>query len=341
MKVGLICPYSLDVPGGVQSQVRLLADELRRRGDEALVVGPGEGTSEAGEIRVGRAVGMPGNGSVARLLIHPLLKRGFLAALNECDVLHVHEPTMPALGWWAAKSGLPQVHTYHADVAPSRRWLGRSVRAALPKPSYSTAVSAVAAANWGSELTLVPNAVGPPAMSRDRVPGRVVLIGRDERRKGIQVLLEAWPAVRKEVPHAELHLTIRGPTQPGVVKHDTVTEAKKWELLGSAEVAVAPALFGESFGLVVAEALAAGAPLVMSNLKAFRDVAGSAGVVVPAGDSTALGAAVVALLLDKEERAFRSETGRATARRFRVSEVLTQYRELYQQAIEQAVQQGG
>jgi len=336
VKVGLICPYSLDVPGGVQNQVRLLADELRRRGDVALVVGPGEGPSEAGEIRLGRAVAMPGNGSVARVLIHPFLKRDFLAAVSECDVLHVHEPTMPALGWWAARSGLPQVHTYHADVAASRRWLGRSVRARLPKPSSSTAVSEVAAANWGSGLALVPNAVDAPAIEVERVPGRVTLVGRDERRKGIHILLEAWPAVRQEVPHAELHLTIDGPAEAGVIKHGMVTEAEKWKLLASADVAVAPALFGESFGLVVAEALAAGTPIVLSDLEAFREVAGSAGVVVPPGDSAALGVAVTALLQNKGERLRRSRVGRSIARRFGVSEVLSQYRELYQHAIEQA-----
>ncbi len=336
MKVGLVCPYSLDVPGGVQSQVRLLAEEIRRRGDEALVVGSGVEAAAEGEIRLGRAVAMPGNGSVARVLIDPRVRHRFLAVLNECDVLHVHEPTMPALGWWAARSGLPQVHTYHADVARSRRWLGRSVRARLPKPSSSTAVSTVAAVNWGTGLSVIPNAVAPLNINTDRVPGRVVLIGRDERRKGIQILLEAWPTVRRQVPDAELHLTIDGPSEPGVIKHGTITEEEKWGLLSSAQVAVAPALFGESFGLVVAEALAAGTPLVMSDLKAFKDVAGPAGVTVPAGDSVALGVAVAALLLDSQEQASRSEAGLAAVQRFRVAEVMNQYRSLYDEAIEQA-----
>jgi phosphatidylinositol alpha-mannosyltransferase len=197
----------------------------------------------------------------------------------------------------------------------------------------------VAAANWGSDLQLVPNAVAPPNIEIERVPGQVVFIGRDERRKGVQVLLDAWPIVRQEVPHAELHLTIEGLAHRGVIKHGRVTEQEKWRLLKSAEVAVAPALFGESFGLVVAEALAAGVPLVMSDLEAFKNVAGSAAVVVPAGDSDALGVAVAALLRDKGERLRRAETGRAAVSRFGITVVLTQYRKLYQDAIDQANQQ--
>jgi phosphatidylinositol alpha-mannosyltransferase len=335
MKIGLICPYSLDLPGGVQHQVRFLASEIRNRGHEAVIVGPGVETAPPGEVRLGRTMSMPGNGSVAPLLLNPTRRNAFMEAIGPMDVLHVHEPALPALGWWAARSGMPQVHTFHADAPRRRGAVGRAIINWLPSPATGVAVSAVAAANWRRSLEIVPNAVEAVTLRSNRQRGQVVCIGRDEHRKGISVLVDAWPNVLKAVPHARLHLTTGADPSPGIAQHGLLSTEAKWELLASSEVAVSPNRFGESFGLVVAEALACGTPLVMSDLPAFRAVADTAAVVVPPGDAEALGAAIIALLNDPEERERRSVLGREVVKRFGVVGIVDRYLDLYQGAVEQ------
>lgn len=332
VRVALICPYSLDLPGGVQNQVRALAAELRSRGHEAVVVGPGVSEAPEGEIRLGKTVPTPGNGSVAPLLLNPARKRAFQTAIESADVLHVHEPALPALGWWATKSGIAQVHTFHADAPTLRGAVARQILSRLPKPAFSTAVSETAAANWGIPLQIIPNAVEVVARKIPRTPGQVVCIGRDEPRKGIDVLLAAWPAVKQAVPHAHLTLTTGGTSTNSITCVGLLTDHEKWDLLLSSEVAVAPNRFGESFGLVVAEAMAAGTPLVMSELPAFRAVAGGAAVAVPIGDSVALSTAIVALLNDPDERDRRSQAGIVAALRFGVEGVVDQYIDLFRAA---------
>lgn len=334
VKVALVCPYSLDLPGGVQNQVRVLATELRRRGHEALVVGPGLGGAPKGELRVGSTLPMPGNGSVAPLLLNPARRKAFMTAIGSADVLHVHEPSIPALGWWAARSGIPQIHTFHADAPRRRGAIARTILGFLPRPAAATAVSVVAAANWDGDLQIVPNAVEQVDVDSERTPGQVVCIGRDEPRKGVDVLVAAWPTITEAVPWARLHLTTGAAPHPGITQHGHLSADEKWDLLTSSEVAVSPNRFGESFGLVVAEALACGTPLVMSDLPAFRAVAGKAAVAVPPGDPDALAAAVTALLKDPIERERLSTSGRQAASRFNVSAIVDQYLELYRGAAE-------
>lgn len=313
MRVAIVSPYALDRPGGVQSHARQLAAHLNRLGDQAWLVGPGRGPFGAGEWRLGRAVGIRANGSIAPISIDPLIGRKLEAALRGADVVHVHEPLVPLVGWAAQRVEVPLVLTFHAD--PSRvlraayRWLAPLLRRLVERAAAVTAVSHVAAgaiAPFAPQARLIPNAVdaNPYAGAVDRDRHRVVFVGRDEPRKGLDVLLAAWPRVVAAVPTAALEVVSSrdAAERPGVRFHVGVDDETKLRMLAGAAIFCAPNLGGESFGITVAEGMAAGCAVVASDLPAFRDLLGSAGRLVTAGDPAALAAALVELLGDDARR---------------------------------------
>ena len=331
MRIGLVSPYDLDRPGGVQAQVLGLARRLAEAGHDAVVVGPGAGADRS----VGRVVAVPANGSIV-----PLGVGRVAAALDDRDVVHVHEPLQP-LSWPALGSGRPSVATFHADVPGWARSVlagGSGVVGRRLRRSVLTAVSDVAAAPWermGLEVRRVPNGVEVPAgIEAQPEPGRVVFVGRDEPRKGLDVLLEAWPRVLDRHPGAELVLV--GTDRdggPGTRSLGTVAEGVKWTVLAGASVLCAPNLRGESFGIVLVEAMAAGCVVVASDLPAFRSVVGVDGVFVPPGDPGALAAAVGRLLSDEPGRYRIAEAARRRALRYRWEAVVGAYEAAYADAL--------
>ncbi len=315
MKIAVVCPYDVGRAGGVQQLSIELVERLAGGGHRAWLVAPGDPGAVAGrcEVRsVGSSVPVKANDSVAPVSLSPAVFARVRDATQDADVLHVHEPLMPLVSLAAMRLRLPRVVTFHAD-AP--RWAavlyrtgGRMVDRGMRR-SVVTAVSAVASAGiprrWG-QVEVIPNGLDVAAYARPearRVASRVTFLGRDDPRKGLDVLLAAWVGVQAAVPAAELVVigAERDEAPPGVRFVGRVDEDAKRTLLTSSSIHVAPNTGGESFGIVVAEAMAAGAAVIASDLAAFRDVLGECGTFVPAGAAGPLREALVALLGDATE----------------------------------------
>ena len=338
MRVAVVCPYDFGAFGGVQSVVTDLVERLRSGGDDAFVVGPG--VSDEMGVDIGRSVSIPGNGSQAPIALGPSVARRVRASVADCDVVHVHEPLMPMTSIAALGAGRPTVATFHAAVAPWTSRLYRAldgVGARLLRGAALTAVSPMAMAAlpdaW-APVTIIPNGIDVSAfkIDVDRVPGRIVMVGRDEPRKGIDVMLEAFGTIRASFPDAELHVVgAERPSLDGVVFHGRVRDREKREILASSQIYVAPHLGGESFGIVLAEAMAAGCAVVASDLAAFRSVGGDAATYFGVSDVRALADEVVRLLAAPEEIEALSTAGAGRVEMFDWGRVVGRYRSVYEQ----------
>jgi phosphatidylinositol alpha-mannosyltransferase len=339
MKIAVVCPYDLSSVGGVQTVAVDLVSRLRSGGDEAILVGPG--VEPGMGVDIGRSVTVPGNGSYAPIAIGPGVRSNVRRAVGDSDVVHVHEPMMPMVSLAALGAGKPCVATFHAAAAPWTAALYRrfeSVGSRLLRGAVITAVSPMAMAglpdSW-SPVTIVPNGIDVASFRLDvrREPGRIAMLGRDEPRKGLDVMLAALPSIRSTHPDVELHVigAERAPIE-GVVFHGRVRDREKRELLASAQVYVAPHLGGESFGIVLAEAMAAGCAVVASDLAAFRAVGGDGVSYFETANSSALASEVSRLITDQEARAELSGAGALRVQGFDWSTVVDRYRELYDRA---------
>ena len=348
MKIGIVCPYSWDVPGGVQFHVRDLAEVLLTRGHEVSVLAPADDDTPlpAYVVPAGRAVPVPYNGSVARVNFGPISAARVRRWLREgeFDVLHIHEPATPSLSvlaCWAASG--PIVATFHTANLRSRAMLAAYpiLEPALEKISARVAVSEDArrtlVEHMGGDAVLIPNGVfvdrfsaAEPQQSWCGEAGTVGFIGRlDEERKGLATLLAAFAEVVAARPGVRLLVAGRGDIDevaediPAHVRSSVtflgeVSETDKARLLRTIDVYVAPNLGGESFGIILVEALAAGAPVLASDLDAFRRVLdeGRVGVLFPTGDVGALAAALAGLLSDDAKRIALCEAGSRWVRRY-------------------------
>ncbi|MEX0700103.1 MAG: glycosyltransferase family 4 protein [Acidimicrobiia bacterium] len=330
-RVAVVSPYDLVRPGGVQNQVLELAKQLKLVGHDAWVVGPGA-PAHLG-VDIGRSVVIPANGSRVPICLAPSAISRTRAAVASADVVHLHEPLMPIVGPALLSTSLPLVATAHAAppswvkpiyrMTPRRWWTGRVV----------TAVSAAAAAPLGRPARVIPNGleVGAFRLPEEKRENRVVFLGRSDRRKGLEVLLHAWDRIRRESGNAELVvLGSDGPDDNGIVFRGRVSEEDKRLELARAAIYVAPNLGGESFGITLVEAMAAGCALVVSELEPFREVAGEAALYVAPGDPAVLASAVTRLLGSSSERAALAAAALARVTRFDWSVVLPQYLECYQ-----------
>ncbi len=336
MKIGLVCPYDLGAPGGVQRVCLDLASRLREGGDEVVLGAPGVGD---GWVSLGSVVPVVANGSRVPLSLSPLVSRRIRAHMGDVDVLHVHEPLIPTVGWAGVKTGHPTVATFHADPPVWARRLYSTLRPigdSMLGGASITAVSPVAASaipdSWG-HVEIIPNAVDIDAYRLDvpRRSKRVAFLGRDEPRKGLDVVLEAWPAVLAVHPDAELVVIgasrLDGPSR--VEFAGRVREPEKRSLLASSSVFVAPNLGGESFGIVLAEALASGCAVVASDLQAFRAVAEHAALYVPPGDAEDWAEQLILMLGSQDLIESLRVAGRRVVRRYDWSVVLDSYRKVY------------
>ena len=337
MRVGLVCPYSLDARGGVQAQVLGLAGSLDGLGHHVEVLAPGRrntGQHPDWVTTTGQDVPVRWNGSVARLDLGPQTARRTRAWLVEgrFDVLHLHEPVTPSVTWHALGApGAPAPLVATVHTAQQRALAMRAGAATVARRTRRIeahiAVSTVAARTMSrysdAPVEVIPNALDVSQFSGRRGGGgdpTLLFLGRvDEPRKGLAVALRALPAVVRAFPRARLLVAGAGPVPAGLGPHvrvlGAVDEAEKATLLRSADVVLAPHLGGESFGIVVAEAMAAGAAVVASDLPAFRALLGGGrhGVLVPPGSAPDLAAAVTALLADPARRTSLGRSGRAAA----------------------------
>lgn len=337
MKIGLVCPYDLTVPGGVQHQVLELARLLGSSGDEAVVVGPG--ARRHGGVDLGTSVSVRGNQAVAPISIDPRVKGRMGEALAGVDVLHIHEPLMPMVGWAALTVDRPALVTFHAAKPKWALLLYRLVPPRVWKRRVLTAVSPLAAnlPKGFGEAEIIPIGIDTSRYRSgvQRHGQQVAFLGRGDPRKGFEVLDEAWSKVRSNVPGAELVVMgIEGSNRTGVRFFGRVDESEKSRTLQGSEIFVAPNLSGESFGVVVAEGMAAGCAVVASDIEAFRAVTAGTARLVPPGDPRLLAAALVELLRSPQVTADMGKRSRSRAGAFDWSQVLTAYRRGYQRAIE-------
>lgn len=337
MRIGLVCPYDLGKPGGVQAQVLGLAARL----DESMVIGPGLPPGVRG-VDLGSTLSVPGNRSKVPVSVDPRVGSLIKEAASDLDLLHVHEPLMPTVSLAALHADLPVVATFHAAPGPVGRGLYVVIGSQLNRVLGSavrkvTAVSATAAAPLPDylETEIIPNGVDVAAFALDvdRHPFRVTFLGRDEPRKGLDVLLEAWSSVLHQVPEAELVVMGADRGTDDAIWMGRVDDRVKTETLCSSAVFVAPNTGGESFGITLVEAMAAGAAVVASDLDAFKDVGGDAVRYVPVEDAGGLAANIVSLLQGPEEVSRLGGMGRERAAQFDWSVVTGAYRKIYADAL--------
>jgi phosphatidylinositol alpha-mannosyltransferase len=354
LRIGLVCPYSLDVPGGVQFHIRDLAEYLIGAGHAVSVLAPADDDTPvpAYVAPAGRAVPVKYNGSVARLtfgVVSAARVRRWLAN-GDFDVLHLHEPVAPSLSvlaLWLATG--PIIATCHTSIARSRAMqvMQPMLRPSLEKISARIAVSEDArrtmVEHLGGDAVVIPNGVyvdafasAPvnPAWQGTTERPTFAFVGRmDEPRKGLAVLAAAAPRILARHPGARFlvlgrgdaaeALSAAGPAASAFELLGVLDDAAKASLMRSVDAYLAPHTGGESFGIVLIEAMSAGAPVVASDLGAFSRVLGGGqhGVLTPAGQPAALADAVIDLIADGDRRAELSRRAAAAARRYDWSRV--------------------
>ena len=366
MRVGLVSPYSFDVPGGVQFHIRDLAEYLRRQGHEPSVLAPADEGTELPEyvVPAGRAIPIRYNGSTARLLMGPVAAARVARWLEEgdFDVVHIHEPLAPSLSLlalWSATT--PVVATFHTANVRSRAMQAAYplLRPSLEKINGRIAVSEDArrtvTTHIGGDAVVIPNGVDTAAFARaprrqdwSGTPGRptMVFLGRiDEPRKGLPVLVEAMPRILDQIPGARL--LVIGPGAVAAARSKmpervaaateflgALSDEDKASALASADLYIAPHTGGESFGIVLVEAMAAGAPVLASDLGAFHRVldtgrTGTAGATFVNGRSDDLAERAIELLADPARRQALTALGRVRAASFDWARVARQITAVY------------
>lgn len=357
MRVCIVTPYDLSCDGGVNRHARSLARALAALGHEARVAGPASGPAPDGCDVLGRAVPVPANGSVARvgLLVPARVVRDHLAA-GRFDVVHVHEPIVPGPARQALRfARVPVVATFHCAAereAPLQRALRRAASGALARIDLAIAVSR-AAERFAKpihrgRIEIIPNGVDPSAFSpagaapsqeaRGRV--RVLFVGRfGEPRKGFRVLLEAAARLRRRGLAVELRVVGEGPAglrracgelAPAFLGR--LPDAALAAEYRAAGVFCAPSLGREGFGLVLLEAMACGCPAVASDIPGYAEAARGAALLVPPGEPTALGDALLRATADGDLRAQLVSAGRARAEALSWSRIAARVVEVYRGA---------
>jgi phosphatidylinositol alpha-mannosyltransferase len=356
VRVGLVSPYSLSLPGGVQGQVLGLAKALRGMGHQVRVLGPCDGAPpEVGIIPLGNSIPTAANGSMAPVAPDPSNALRTIAALRDehFDVIHLHEPIAPGCTVTTLVcANAPTVGTFHAAgtsapyrwLAPLTCWLaGRlTIRCAVSEEAQE-----LAAKSLGGEYVLLHNGIDVERFTKATpwpTDGPTVLfLSRHEERKGLDVLIAALRALPA---HARVWVASDGPdtarlkaAAAGDVRVEwlgRIDDEEKIRRLRGADVLCAPSLRGESFGMILLEAMAADTPIVASDLPGYRKVIGTgdpAAILVPPGDAGALGEALRTVLEDSGLAASLSAAGEARAATFSMDRLAARYVDLYRSAM--------
>ena len=366
LRIVQVCPYSWDVPGGVQVHVRELSAHLRQLGHEVRILAPGRRRGRRDDAWiVGRAVPVRGNGSVARISFGPQVASAVGRALREAepDIIHVHEPLVPSVSMHAVlQANAPVVATFHSNVGRERvgsLWFRLAVPMVRPvwnRLARRIAVSEAARHSVTSrmgdgDLLIVPNGVDVERFAAARpatLPaGRHLLfVGRLEERKGFPIAIEAFARLAESYPDLRL-LVIGDGSERDAVDALPPAVRSRVEMLGrvdddrlasylrAADLYLGPATGGESFGIVLAEAMAAGRPIVASDIAGYRDVArnGLEAVLVPPGDPGALVGAVHRVLDDPVFARSLGDRGAQRARDFDWTSVTDRLVHIYHDVI--------
>ncbi|MBV9326605.1 MAG: glycosyltransferase family 4 protein [Chloroflexi bacterium] len=374
MKLALVSPYDFAYPGGVTEHVSHLAEQFRAHGHEVHIIAPSSDDEtepslsvDAPVHRIGRVVSIPANGSVARitLSLRSYLQAKRLLSEEQFDLIHLHEPMMPALPLTVLRhSGATNIGTFHAfRNTPLAYFYGKPIlKPFFRKLHGHIAVSSAAREFVGeyfpADYRVIPNGIDFPRFNTRYPPleelsdGRptVLFVGRLEKRKGLRFLLRAWPMVLKRQPEARLVVVGRGRPLEGyrrfAERHGWGPSDVKFAGYVAAEdlpryyqacdVFCAPNTGQESFGIVLLEAMAAGAPIVASDIPGYRDVvtSGEEGLLVERQNPGALADAVCRLLGNPELRASMRRAGQFKAREFDWPRVAAQVLDYYEEVLE-------
>jgi phosphatidylinositol alpha-mannosyltransferase len=355
VRVGMVSPYSLTVPGGVQNQILGLARALRARGVDTRVLGPCDGPPpDAGVTPLGASIPTAANGSVAPIAPDASAQLRLVRALRDedFDVLHIHEPMAPGPSMTATMlKPAPMVGTFHRAgdsrsydlFKPAVGWLQRRFEV---KVAVSEEAASVARRQIGGTYEVLFNAVEVARYQACVVepPSRpaILFCGRHEPRKGLAVLLEAMGQLP---PDVDLWVASDGPEtnrlrsafagDPRVQWLGRITDGEKVELMRRATVFCAPSLGGESFGIVLLEAMAAGTPVVASDLPGYSVVArgGADAILVQPGDAAALAAGLANALDNAPHVGAMVASGLERAHSYSMARLADRYLTLYDKAI--------
>jgi phosphatidyl-myo-inositol alpha-mannosyltransferase len=371
-RIALVSPYSWTYPGGVTLHIEALAEELLARGHEVRVLAPHDPDDRYARLmhrgaapqarpapdyllKLGRTIGIPANGAVSNLSPTPYGVATMRQALRSggFDVVHLHEPVAPTLCWDAlASTRAPLVGTFHcysenrvsnnvANLLGARRMLNRlRVRVAV-----SEAAAWTGRRFYGGHYRVIPNGVHvgprPDVAPSDGGQLRIVFVGQAVERKGLDVLLRAFEALRE---HVRAVLEVVGATEAevapllldgrGVELLGKVSDERKRRALAEADILCAPSLGGESFGMVLTRAFACATPVVASDIPGYRDVmTPESSYAVEPGDAAALARVVEEMLGDEEERAARGAAARQLAiERYSWQDIARRLERIYQSA---------
>jgi phosphatidylinositol alpha-mannosyltransferase len=358
------CPYAWDAPGGVQVHVRELADHLAGRGHEVLIVAPADARTADRDVRVvGRPVRIPYGGKVAPISFSPGSWRRIRETLRvfEPDVVHAHEPLSPSTSMLVVRAATtPVVATFHAGHDRSRLMSAAAplLRSTFRKLDARIAVSRAAAAflatAFRAPVEIVPNGIDAGRWARHAVepiaglpPGRRILwASRLDPQKGFPLLVRAFATLAGEIEDAQLVVVGDGRDRhavdalpPAIRERVTMVGAVPNADLppyhAAADVFVAAATGHESFGVILVEALAAGLPVVATDIAGYREVVRDAidGILVPPGDAAALAAAVGRVLREPELAARLAAAGPSRAAAFSWDEVAPRIEEIYERVV--------
>ena len=363
LSIGLVCPYGWDTPGGVQNHVRDLAEFLISAGHKVSVLAPAIDESQLPTyvVNAGKPISIPYNGAVARILFGPKAfahVRQWIAA-GDFDILHLHEPAIPSislLACWAAEG--PMVGTFHAAAKHQKviYAIGPILEPAIEKLSARIAVSEAARLTLTNHLetdaVVIPNGIYAKryanGVPQERWSGNTIgFIGRfEEPRKGLQVLLDALPIIARFAP--DVRVLVAGPGDPKEVEESIdpqlrhrfeflgrISEEEKADLISSVAIYVAPNTGGESFGIILAEALAGGACVVASDIPAFDSLLGGGefGALFESENSAELAKVVIDLLRDSDKRSALARNGKVHAQIFDWDVVAEQIFSIYEMAM--------
>jgi phosphatidylinositol alpha-mannosyltransferase len=363
LKIGIVCPYSWDTPGGVQNHIRDLAEFLIQAGHEVSVLAPAIDEEKLPHyvVNAGKPISIPYNGAVARVLFGPVAFSRVRQWISngDFDLLHLHEPAIPSislLACWAADG--PMVGTFHAAAKRQKIIfaIGPILEPAIEKLSARIAVSEAARLTLTDHLDtdaiVIPNGIYA-SRYHNGIPDKkwqgntIGFIGRfEEPRKGLSVLLEALPVIARFAP--DVKVFVAGPGDPTDVEKSIdpqlrhrfeflgkISEQEKANFMSSVSIYVAPNTGGESFGIILAEALAGGACVVASDIPAFEDLLGHGqfGALFKSEDSTELAKVIIDLLRDERKRLDLAMVGRNRGKSFDWEIIAEQIYSVYEMSI--------
>ncbi|MGA8015400.1 MAG: glycosyltransferase family 4 protein [Candidatus Dormiibacterota bacterium] len=375
MKVCLVSPYDFVFPGGVTEHVRHLADELRSRGHEVTILAPSSRVPDEhgipGYVRIGRSVPVRGNGSVARIALSFHLVRRVRSLLNReaFDVVHYHEPLVPGLPITTLRLHRgANVGTFHATMRRNLGYYyGRPVLARYFRRLHGLICVSEPAREFVSryfegDYRIVPNGIDGTRFNPDlplvpelRSEGQatILFVGRMEQRKGLPTLLDAYGRLRQRRSDARLVVVGDGPMRwayerqceakgvPDIAFLGHVPPPVLPRIYASADIFCSPAIRGESFGIVLLEAMASGVPVIASAIPGFSQVveSGRDGLLVPPRQPDAWSQALESLLGEPGRRTSMGRRGIEKARRYDWRVVVPHILDVYSEARERAASQ--